>query len=120
MRSGSKIRRYSITAIVVFGIAVACAGSVAVCFRIIDQYNPTISAIEAITEGMSKEEVIESLGALYDGIEPGQYQETDRRLKERGLLKSATYIQCYSVAGTRRKGWVVYGMDDLVAAVWTD
>ena len=116
MRSNSKLGNYCIPTIIMLTIVSLTLPSL----RLLDRQKPTTTDIEAITLGMPKEKVIQSLGAVYDGVVPGEYEETDRRLKERGLLNSTTYVQYYPIRDTRLRGLIVYNNNHLVSAVWIE
>ena len=70
----------------------------------------------AVQPGMTRGQVVESLGVLYDGFTPGQLDSVDDVISQMENFSSITYVAVWRIAHSRSRLWVGFDADGTVVA----
>jgi hypothetical protein len=104
---------------VVVGIALLCALLIGGLLYMETLY-PDYATALAVQPGMTRSEVVESLGVFYDGSTPGQYADVDSIVAQMKNSESITYICCWRIAYSRDMVWIGFDDNEIVIATYVE
>ena len=79
---------------------------------------PDYATALAVQPGMTRSEVIESLGVFYDDSTPGQYADVDRIVAQMKNSKSITHICCWHIAHSRDMVCIGFDANGIVISTY--
>ena len=77
-------------------------------------------AVLAVKPGMTRRQVVGSLGALYDGAAPGQYDSCDAAISRMKNGGSVTYIAHWRIAYSWDRFWVGFDVNEVVVGTYLE
>ena len=102
---------------VVVGIALLCAILIGGLLYMETLY-PDYATALAVKPGMTRSEVVESLGVFYDDSTPGQYADVDSIVAQMKNSKSITCICCWHIAHSRDMVWIGFDANEIVISTY--
>jgi hypothetical protein len=100
----------------IFAVGVGCCMLLAGSLWFAERFAPSRYATTLVRPGMTKHQVVESLGVLYDNAQRREFSQADAVISKMNNPDTISFVCHWRIAYSRDRFWVGFDEDDNVVA----